>query len=51
VLLEGDGYYLAVNPRSDPALVGRVRDAFATLQAQGALKAAFERALARTPGQ
>ena len=51
VLWEGDGYYLAANLDSDQALVGRVRDAFAALQAQGALKAVFERALARPRGE
>jgi ABC-type amino acid transport substrate-binding protein len=45
VLWEGDGYYLAANPRSDPAIVARVRDAFAALRASGALKALFDRAL------
>lgn len=45
VLWEGDGYYLAANPASDQALVGRVRDAFGVLQANGSLKALFERAL------
>jgi polar amino acid transport system substrate-binding protein len=51
VLWEGDGYYLAANLGSDPALVERVRDAFTALQAQGALKAVFERALARPRGE
>ena len=51
VLWEGDGYYLAANPASDQALVGSVRDAFAALQANGALKAVFERALLRPPGE
>jgi polar amino acid transport system substrate-binding protein len=51
VLWEGDGYYLAANLATDPALVERVRDAFAALQAQGALKAVFERALARSRGE
>jgi len=45
MLWEGDGYYLAANPTSDPQLLGRVRDAFAELQAGGTLKALFERAL------
>ncbi len=47
VLWEGDGYYLAANLATDPALLSRVRDAFAALQANGALKAVFERTLAR----
>jgi polar amino acid transport system substrate-binding protein len=51
VLWAGDGYYLAANLATDPALVERVRDAFAALQAQGALKAVFERALARSRGE
>jgi polar amino acid transport system substrate-binding protein len=47
VLWEGDGYYLAANTASDPALVARVRDAFATLLASGRVKTLFDRALAR----
>jgi len=47
VLWEGDGYYLAANTASDPALVGRVREAFAALHASGRIKALFDRALAR----
>jgi polar amino acid transport system substrate-binding protein len=47
VLWEGDGYYLAANPASDPALVGRVREAFGSLAAQGALKGIFARAMAK----
>jgi polar amino acid transport system substrate-binding protein len=44
VLWEGDGYYLAANPASDPALLARVHDAFAALQVNGSIKALFERA-------
>jgi polar amino acid transport system substrate-binding protein len=51
ILWQGDGYYLAANLASDPALVGRVRDAFAALQGNGALKAVFERAIVRPPGE
>jgi polar amino acid transport system substrate-binding protein len=47
VLWEGDGYYLAANTASDPALVGRVREAFAALVAGGRVKTLFDRALAR----
>jgi len=47
VLWQGDGYYLAANPASDPALVARVREAYASLQAEGSLQPLFERALAR----
>jgi polar amino acid transport system substrate-binding protein len=50
VLWEGDGYYLAANPASDRALVGRVREAFGSLAASGALKGIFARALAK-PGE
>jgi len=45
VLWEGDGYYLAANPASDPALIGRVRDAFAALEGQGRLKTVFDAGL------
>jgi polar amino acid transport system substrate-binding protein len=44
VIWEGDGYYLAANPRSDAALVARVRTAFRSLESSGAL----QRILART---
>jgi polar amino acid transport system substrate-binding protein len=47
VLWEGDGYYLAANTASDPALVARVQDAFAALLAGGRVKTLFDRALAR----
>jgi polar amino acid transport system substrate-binding protein len=47
VLWEGDGYYLAANTASDPALVARVRGAFAALDAGGRVKSLFDRALAR----
>ena len=47
VLWEGDGYYLAANPASDLALVGRVREAFGSLAASGALKGLFARALSK----
>jgi len=46
VLWEGDGYYLAANTASDAALVSRVRNAFAALQASGRIKTLFDRALA-----
>lgn len=45
VLWEGDGYYLAANPASDPSLLEGVRDAFRTLDASGRLKAVFDAAL------
>ncbi len=51
ILWEGDGYYLAANLASDPALLARVRDAFAALQAEGALQAVFDQALARPRGE
>jgi polar amino acid transport system substrate-binding protein len=44
IIWEGDGYYLAANPRSDAALLGRVRQAFAVLESSGEVK----RILART---
>ena len=47
VLWEGDGYYRAANAASDPALVARVRDAFAALLAGGRVKTLFDRALAQ----
>ena len=47
MLWEGDGYYLAANPASDLALVGRVREAFGSLAASGALKGLFARALSK----
>lgn len=47
MLWEGDGYYLAANPASDVALVGRVREAFDSMVASGALKGLFARALPR----
>jgi polar amino acid transport system substrate-binding protein len=34
----GEGYYLAANRSSDPALVARVHEAFATLAARGVLR-------------
>jgi polar amino acid transport system substrate-binding protein len=42
VIWEGDGYYLAANPSSDPELVVRVRKAFGDLSARGALRRIFE---------
>jgi polar amino acid transport system substrate-binding protein len=47
VLWQGDGYYLAANPASNPELIARVREAYASLQAEGSLQPLFERALAR----
>jgi polar amino acid transport system substrate-binding protein len=47
MLWEGDGYYLAANPGSDPVLVGRVRKAFAELAAEGRLQALLDAALPR----
>jgi len=38
LITAGDGYYLAANPASDPALVARVRKAFESLRASGALR-------------
>jgi polar amino acid transport system substrate-binding protein len=45
VIWEGDGYYLAANPRSDAALVRRVRDAFLALESSGAVKRILGRTL------
>lgn len=47
VLLEGDGYYLAANATSDAGVLGRVKDAFAALNASGTVKTLFDRALAQ----
>lgn len=47
VLWEGDGYYLAANPRSDRELLERVRQAFAALEASGTVAATFDAALAK----
>jgi polar amino acid transport system substrate-binding protein len=45
VIWEGDGYYLAANPRSDAALVARVRKAFVALESSGAVKTILARTL------
>jgi polar amino acid transport system substrate-binding protein len=45
VIWEGDGYYLAANPRSDAALITRVRDAFAVLESSGEVKKILARSL------
>jgi polar amino acid transport system substrate-binding protein len=45
VIWEGDGYYLAANPRSDGALVARVQQAFAALESSGEVKAILARTL------
>jgi len=45
VLWEGDGYYLAANPASDPALLDRVRAAWSALEARGRLRAVFDAGL------
>lgn len=45
VIWEGDGYYLAANPRSDAALLARVRSAFVGLESSGTLKSILARTL------
>jgi polar amino acid transport system substrate-binding protein len=51
IIWEGDGYYLAANPASDPALLARVGRAFASLSARGELERVFTAALAESMGR
>jgi polar amino acid transport system substrate-binding protein len=51
VIWEGDGYYLATNPSSDPEIVARVQKAFRALATRGTLRRILEASLsaAATP--
>ena len=48
VIWEGDGYYLAANPASDPALVARLVETFAAMLAAGEIQDLFARAMAQS---
>jgi polar amino acid transport system substrate-binding protein len=45
IVWQGDGYYLAANPASDPHLLSRVGTAFAAMSASGRLRQLFEQSL------